>query len=106
MKFLAFSLSLFFMVLTMVPCSDAAKGLGEKVCLAENVHLEQGQDQHADLCTPFCVCNCCGMSMTVMLLKKLLPEKIALLIKGTLPEKNYNYAVLHTVGVWHPPKIG
>ena len=106
MKIFAFLLSLFFMALTVVPCSDAAKGLGEKVCLAENVHLEQGQDQHADLCTPFCVCNCCGMSMTVMLLKKLLPEKIALLIKDTLPEKNYNYAVLHTVGIWQPPKIG
>ena len=66
------------MVLTMVPCSDAAKGLGEKVCLADNVHLEQGQDQHADLCTTFCVCNCCGMSMTIAQIKELLPEKITL----------------------------
>ena len=106
MKIFAFILSLFFMVLTLVPCNDVAKGLGEKVCLAEDIHLEQSQDQHADLCTPFCVCNCCGISMIVLQITKLLPEKIVVLIKDILPEKNYNYALLDAAGVWHPPKIG
>jgi len=105
-KIFAFILSLFFMVLTVVPCNDVAKGLGEKVCLAEDIHLEQSQDQHADLCTPFCVCNCCGISMTVLQITELLPEKIVVLIKDILPEKNYNYTISEPAGVWQPPKIG
>jgi len=64
------------MALIVVPCSDAANGFGDKVCVAEDVHLEQSQDQHADLCTPFCVCNCCGISITVLQITKLLPQKI------------------------------
>ena len=106
MKFLAFSLSLFFMVLTMVPCSDAASGFGDKVCVAEDVHLEQSQDEHTDLCTPFCVCNCCGMSMAVSQIKKLLPEKIFLLVKADITESGYGYSLLFNAGVWQPPKIG
>ena len=106
MKIFAFILSLFFMVLTVVPCNDVAKGLGEKVCLAEDIHLEQSQDQHADLCTPFCVCNCCGISMTVSQIPKLLPEKIALLIKENLPQNSYYYTIPEPAGIWQPPKIG
>ncbi|HAV02598.1 MAG TPA: hypothetical protein DCW95_05295 [Chryseobacterium sp.] len=105
MKIIAFLLSLFFMALIVVPCSDAANGFGDKVCVAEDVHLEQSQDQHADLCTPFCVCNCCGISITVLQITKLLPQKIVVFIKDILPEKNYNYALLASAGVWQPPKI-
>ena len=94
------------MVLIVVPCNDAARGLAEKVGAAENVHMEQDNNSHADLCSPFCVCHCCGMSITVTVISKLLPEKIALAVKDNLPEKNYNYAILHPAGIWQPPKIG
>ena len=106
MKIFAFLLALFFLALTVVPCSDTTKFLGEKVCMAEDVHLEQGQDEHEDLCTPFCVCNCCGMSMAVSQIKNLLPEKIFLLVKADITESGYGYSLLFNAGVWHPPKIG
>lgn len=106
MKLLAFSLSLFFMVLTMVPCNDAAKGLSEKVCQNQDLHLEQSQDQHADLCSPFCVCNCCGMTLSVSQINTLLPEHNEVVIKDVLPERKYHHKILHPAGIWQPPKIG
>lgn len=106
MKIFAFLLSLFFMALTVVPCSDAASGFGDKVCVAEDVHLEQSQDEHTDLCTPFCVCNCCGMSMSIAQIKKLLPEKNFILVRAEITESAYNYSLLLNAGIWQPPKIG
>lgn len=105
MKLLAFFLSLFFMVLTMVPCNDAAKGLSEKVCQNQDLHLEQSQDQHADLCSPFCVCNCCGMTLSVSQINTLLPEKNLLLLKTDITESMYDYSILFSAGIWQPPKI-
>jgi len=104
-KFFAFLLSLFFLVLTVVPCSDTAELLGDNVCMVQDIHLEQGQDTHADLCTPFCVCNCCGMSMSVSQIKKLLPEKNLLLLKTDITESMYDYSILFSAGIWQPPKI-
>lgn len=105
-KFFSFILSFFFMVLTMVPCTDGAKRLGDKACFTTNVHVERSHDHSSDLCSPFCVCHCAGMSMTVAQIRQLLPEKIALFIKATLPEKNYSYAILHVVNIWQPPQLG
>ncbi|ACU07583.1 hypothetical protein FIC_01133 [Flavobacteriaceae bacterium 3519-10] len=105
MKFLAFLLSVFFMVLTVVPCSDTANFFGDKTGVAEEVHLQQGQAGHADQCAPFCVCNCCGMSMTVTQIKKLLPEKNFLLVKAEITESTYNYSLLFNAGIWQPPKL-
>jgi hypothetical protein len=105
-KFFAFFLSLFFMVLTMVPCNDAAKGLSEKVCQNQDLHLEQSQDQHADLCSPFCVCNCCGMTLSVSQINTLLPEHNEVVIKDVLPERKYRHKIILRAGIWQPPKIG
>ncbi|SFI84512.1 hypothetical protein SAMN05421638_1151 [Kaistella treverensis] len=106
MKIFAFLLSLFFMALTVVPCSDAASGFGDKVCVAEDVHLEQSQDEHTDLCTPFCVCNCCGMTLSVSQINTLLPEHHKVVIKDILPDRKYHHKILHPAGIWQPPKIG
>ena len=101
---IAFLLSLFFMVLTVVPCSDAAGGFGDKVCVSQDLHLEQTKVQHTDLCTPFCVCSCCGISVSFVQIKKLLPEKILLLVKVQITESTYSYSLLFNAGIWQPPK--
>ncbi|ODS89445.1 MAG: hypothetical protein ABS44_04260 [Chryseobacterium sp. SCN 40-13] len=94
------------MVLTMVPCNDAAKGLSEKFCQNQDVHLEQSQNQHADFCSPFCVCNCCGMNLSVSQINTLLPEHHKVVIKDILPDRTYDHKTLHPADIWQPPKIG
>ena len=72
---LAAILSLFFLMLSVLPCSDKAP--------AENLKLEQvstgdcDSPETGDLCSPFCHCQCCNMhyiSFKIFTLNFLIPE--------------------------------
>ncbi|MEE1976253.1 DUF6660 family protein [Maribacter cobaltidurans] len=58
MKFLAIILSIYFLALNFVPCSDAsAVEDGTQVVTVMDYDGEHGQD--CELCSPFCQCHCC-----------------------------------------------
>ncbi|MFN8325740.1 DUF6660 family protein [Flavobacterium sp.] len=61
MKLLTVILSIYLVTLSAIPCADIKS--------ESEVHLEVAQtsdkDNHShdkgnDLCSPFCICNCCG----------------------------------------------
>ena len=59
MRYLAIILSIYSLLLTVVPCSDAhstvqKSDVSEMVQSTDNVN-----DVHLDLCSPFCACACC-----------------------------------------------
>ena len=56
-------LSVFFLGLILFPCTDEVEGDN---CGTE-IHFHMGDQDHqadADLCTPFCHCNCCQTHVT------------------------------------------
>lgn len=64
MKYLAFILSIYIFALNLAPCEDY-KVLNNEVKteiskLADNNH----QHQDSDLCSPFCICQCCHINAT------------------------------------------
>ncbi|WP_339652554.1 DUF6660 family protein [uncultured Maribacter sp.] len=58
MKTIAFILSIYFLALNFVPCSDSANALDEtqKVSVSD---FNGDHDQECELCSPFCQCHCC-----------------------------------------------
>lgn len=98
MRFIALTIAVLTLSLSLVPCSDSAQ---ETV---ENIDKEQHSEHSDDKCSPFCICACCG---------------IAISIENTIFEdrKTYAFNVSHyftyqtnfTKGfsrlIWHPPAI-
>ena len=57
---LAAILSLFFLMLSVLPCSDRAPG--EKLKLEQVAASDCDNPEAGDLCSPFCHCQCCSMN--------------------------------------------
>lgn len=87
--------------MTISPCADDISVIDH-----QSVHLSSESHEHPenseDGCTPFCICQCCGTSITL--------ESIAHLdiIDFEFNEKlvfHYcsNYYFDYTKGLWHPP---
>ncbi len=62
MKFLAFILSIYIFALNLAPCEDYT--MLDNEIQTEISHLADDDHQHqgADLCSPFCICQCCHIS--------------------------------------------
>src|SRR5690606_24376007 len=108
MKVFSSILALYMMVLFMIPCAD----MYEKKIFEEHAHpaeIAHGHDHTAtnDLCTPFCVCACCGAVSGVLLQWNSL--NFGKVIFSDLPKPIMYYNSLFVpryVGeIWQPPKI-
>ncbi|WP_230978928.1 DUF6660 family protein [Flavobacterium supellecticarium] len=62
MKWLTVLLSFYFVLLASIPCADAATGHTHFRVQNETPvdHEGHSHEKQGDLCSPFCVCNCCG----------------------------------------------
>jgi hypothetical protein len=60
-------LSIYLIILSCMPCADTKEDVHEYSFLeVENTkHEEHSHDQHNDLCSPFCTCNCCSSQILV-----------------------------------------
>lgn len=62
MKFLTIILSLYIFALNLAPCADYdALGNDIKTEVSQLVDNDH-QHQDSDLCSPFCICQCCHIS--------------------------------------------
>jgi len=57
-KFLTIILSLYFLALNVVPCSDSAQANDDAQDVSV-VDFDGDHDQDLELCSPFCQCHCC-----------------------------------------------
>ena len=64
MKFLAFILSIYLLALNLAPCEDNIVLDGEVKTEISQAVGDEHQHQESDLCSPFCICQCCQISIT------------------------------------------
>lgn len=63
MKHLAFILSIYVFTLNLAPCSDYVTTDNDvKTVISQAIDDHQHQD--SDLCSPFCICQCCHINAT------------------------------------------
>ncbi|MEM1405143.1 MAG: DUF6660 family protein [Bacteroidota bacterium] len=58
MRLFAFILSLFLLGLSVVPCADGANDESIEIT-SVNTDGDRDHESDEDLCSPFCVCQCC-----------------------------------------------
>lgn len=101
MRLLAAILSLYFLGLSIMPCMDAERTTAEVVVSQS----QWEQAPHQDDCSPFCICNCCGVAVS-----KLNAAPITLSFPIASGEKIAFSPTFYTddrySDIWQPPKIG
>jgi hypothetical protein len=98
----AFFLAVYVLALTLDPCVDKEiRCTGSHVTTAADSDHGTGTD-HKDLCSPFCTCSCCNISMEVAA-PLILP---ATPIRQSTLSYFYNPQLTSAFlsSVWDPPK--
>ncbi|MBU3823129.1 hypothetical protein KO566_13785 [Flavobacteriaceae bacterium XHP0103] len=103
MKFLAFILSIYIFTLNLVPCEDTGTFDNEvKTEISQDLG-DNHQHQDADLCSPFCICQCCHIHVThfnvvdYSLSNTVIPTQLFYYFDGL--EKDFNTTLLQ------PPQV-
>jgi hypothetical protein len=67
MKHLAFILSIYIFGLNLAPCADyiPTDNIDAETEISQAIDSDH-QHQDSDLCSPFCICQCCHISATYL----------------------------------------
>jgi len=70
MKYLAVILSIYALLLTIVPCADAcsyADNSAQTELVSQQMNqVDQEHSDHTDQCSPFCSCTCCQVIVSLL----------------------------------------
>ena len=105
MKIFAIIFTFYLTALSLVPCVDSI-GISENKNSISFNQEQNHEDQHRDMCSPFCACNCCrvisDIAFNVHLIRiggnHSIPEI-------QFPAYNDSLISLHNKNIWQPPKI-
>lgn len=107
MKIISYILSVYLLVLSLVPCSDSMVFIHSE-CEANTELVDSNKNhsdhEHEDLCTPFCICACCG---SVAAMPTIL-DYIGIFTKISTPCIYISLTIFfdYSKGLWHPPALG
>lgn len=112
MKFAIHIFTIYILSLSIVPCGDGGNGIVEiakHFFGVEHQHIsDHDQDSNGcggDICSPFCVCNCCSITLDIptqpiFLVKNLLPISTKIF---TFFSNFISFSFHHSI--WQPPKF-
>ncbi|WP_157558288.1 hypothetical protein [Microscilla marina] len=112
MKYTAFILSLLILTMSVLTCTDGVtceNGLVVEQSAHNDTHDEvEASHDHSedsqDTCSPFCACQCCGLSISLTVF-------VAVLQKHRMPALVYqdhyapSYSQEYLGSIWHPPTV-
>ncbi|MES2545498.1 MAG: DUF6660 family protein [Bacteroidota bacterium] len=107
MKFITIILSLYIFILSAIPCvdieSDTVSHSKVKFSSEKENH---SHDKENDLCSPFCVCNCCGQQI-LNFSQEITFEfrKISTEITTQIPTYKSLLTSNFYGSIWQPPQI-
>jgi hypothetical protein len=103
MKIFAAILSLYILVLTVIPCIDEPEGNNIAKIELSQKSTEQQQSIN-DHCSPFCTCDCCVSP--VIYLDYIVETENFLFFHKIYPVYQIKYNSSHYTSIWQPPRIG
>ena len=112
MKAYAVILAFYILGLFLMPCADAhaavpilPSAFDQSLSLQEQNH--QHSDSHTDLCSPFCVCGCCGLvsGITLQWHSIKLDQPLSFDIFKPISLYRLNFTLAFVGKIWQPPKF-
>lgn len=103
MKLFWFTLSFYLVTLSVFPCNDIMNDNQKSI----TINLEDHGHQELDLCSPFCICSCCGINTyQFKLINYNITEQTVFIQQ--IKQNNF-YVFIYskdvTSSIWQPPQI-
>ncbi|MGL4631961.1 MAG: DUF6660 family protein [Leadbetterella sp.] len=106
MKISTFILVFYLLALSLVPCSDVHNECSDKRETTKLADQHNHENDSDDMCSPFCICNCCGISMLVLEVTPLFNiRNITFKISQKIPIHSFSFVSSFFGSFWQPPKI-
>ena len=102
MKFLTSILSLYILILTIIPCVDAVR---DNAVQKIEISPDSAQNLPVDIdqCSPFCTCNCCVTP--IVLQNYIIQFTCFYYTQSLLSQYAFNYLSSDWTSIWQPPQI-
>ncbi|WP_114790605.1 DUF6660 family protein [Niabella yanshanensis] len=108
MKLFTLVFSLYLMVVSLLPCSDARNECNSSSgqSQVEQASNHNHQNDHNDICSPFCACTCCNI-IAGFALQPIKAIDLKPGLTGTLqyPVHSTFFISAYFGNIWQPPKI-
>ncbi|MBB1644015.1 MULTISPECIES: DUF6660 family protein [Bacteroidota] len=106
MKLFIFIFSIYFLALSLMPCTDACGMDTSNTSKSELSNTSNGQTKNGDLCSPFCSCATCHTVVNFTFQTfKINEAKPSLSKIQKFPLQNFNFISNYHGNIWQPPKI-
>ncbi|WP_262245836.1 DUF6660 family protein [Parapedobacter soli] len=109
MKVFSSILALFMMALFLMPCADIYEKnvFNNQEHSTEITHQDTHDHTESDLCTPFCLCGCCGIVSGVVLQWNIFNIGKIKSFDLSKPKVYYKSIFIsrYLGEIWQPPKI-
>ena len=107
MKFLNIILSIYLVALSCLPCADMEVNSAGHSLVAHQLEQDShSHDKENDLCSPFCVCNCCGSQIVSFFKVETVSfTVVSKSIKTQLPTYKSILTSNFYGSIWQPPQI-
>jgi hypothetical protein len=104
MKLFVILLSIYTVYLVSAPCVDDAFHAASKSSGQTTPNDRDSHSDHADACSPFCICSCCSVPVTIA--PGTFISQPFFSFQTTLLQESSNFISSFSVSFWQPPKLG
>ncbi|PKB18014.1 DUF6660 family protein [Flavobacterium sp. 5] len=104
MKFIHLILSIYIIALSCLPCTDVEGNIGNKRALI-TTHEKATSGHQDDICSPFCICNCCHSFGFYKTADYLVSATIKINRESSKTEYSSVFLSNFYASIWQPPKI-
>ncbi|WP_407637847.1 DUF6660 family protein [Chryseobacterium koreense] len=102
---LSFIFAIFCAFLLTAPCSDvSASTKGTHTTVQHDKKSEK--QKHADYCSPFCTCSCCGAQLSIVSIEWFFLPKEAIFYSKKISSYHSLFNPGIPSGIWQPPQLG
>lgn len=103
MRLFCFIFALYVAALAVMPCGD------NEDCTQSKLQIELADDHsehehESEMCTPFCICSCCGTSLQVANIFNF--EIVTAVTSKPLPTSYTDSIQEISLSIWQPPQLG
>lgn len=106
MKSAAFILSIYILLLTTIPCADSGEkcqDVSGNCAISQTHNFSHGHSEEKnDSCSPFCVCNCCHVS--VLITSIIYFSKSTEVLENFMQSFYKEITSQYNCSIWQPPK--
>lgn len=108
MKLLTYLMSIYIIILSVIPCNDriAVSNVYDMAQTEVTTHTKHNTS-HSDFCSPLCSCSCCQITIASMKFTRLVktPKIIEANISKKIQFKENTIKNQLYADIWQPPKI-